>query len=102
MSTHVTRDGGRQDLVRPRLGGRAETLMSPNILNEALNALHAGLEQLDYGVVCDAALYKYGNGRQPAHLDVVVPWAISHMVVPQLVSKKVGFVFVIAPGFKVG
>ena len=71
-------------------------------MNEFLKALHLVLGRLDYGVVGDAALYKYGNGRQTSHVEVVVPWNLSHMVVPQVVYNKAGFVFIDDPRFQVG
>ena len=77
--------------------------MSPQVLDEFLNSLHKGLERLDYGIVGDAALSKYGkNDLMPWHVDVVVPWTISHMVTAQLVSKRLGFVIVEVPGFQLG
>lgn len=77
--------------------------MSLRVLDEFLIALQKGLEKLDYGVVGDVALCKYGkNDLTPWHVDVIVPWTILHMVTAQLVSKRLGFVVVEVPGFQAG
>lgn len=104
MGVGVSNDRTPRECGRARASLRrpTETPMSPQIMNEFLKALHLGLGRLDYGVVGDAALYKYGNGREVSHVEVIVPWDLSHMVVPQVVYKKVGFVFIDDPCFEVG
>ncbi len=67
-------------------------LMTEQILDEYLLALHRGFGPLYYGIMGGAALIQYGRDRRTSDVDVIVPEHILDMAMVQVVESNVGIV----------
>jgi len=61
--------------------------MSAAIRAEVLRGTHNAIGALDYGILGGAALAQYGNPRDTNDVDIMVPYDISEVVVPQLLER---------------
>jgi hypothetical protein len=61
--------------------------MSAAIRAEVLRGTHNATGALDYGILGGAAVAQYGNPRATSDVDIMVPYDISEVVVPQLLER---------------
>jgi hypothetical protein len=76
----------------PKRPQRTDNLMSEQILDGFLEALHRGFQGLEYGVIGGAAIIKHGHQRQTSDIDVIIPEEVSKVAESQLLHANVGIV----------